>query len=153
MAFDVELVQARIAVIEENLRRLAQIPQADFNQFAADFRNVEATKHLLQTAIEAIIDLCAHFVARLRLQTPGNGAQLINALAQANWLPTEHAPVYVNMIRFRNLVVHLYATVDDRQIYDILRNHLDDFQMFIADAWRVVQRGQGSDAGERGSSP
>lgn len=141
MAFDTQIVQARIAIIEENLSRLAQIPQADFNEFVADFRNVEATKHLLQTAIEAMIDIWAHFVARLRLQAPENGAQLVKALAEANWLPKEHVSTYSKMIRFRNLIVHLYSDVDDRQVYDILHHHLDDFRMFIADAWRIVQQG------------
>lgn len=140
MAFDTEMVQARIAIIEENLSRLAQIPQADFNEFVADFRNVEATKHLLQTAIEAMVDIWAHFVARLRLQAPENGTQLVKALAEANWLPKEHVSTYSKMIRFRNLIVHMYSDVDDRQVYDILRHHLDDFRMFIADAWRIVQQ-------------
>jgi len=143
MAFDVEVVQARIAIIEENLSRLAQIPQDDFDRFVADFRNVEATKHLLQTAIEAMIDICAHFVARLRIRAPENGVQLVNALGEVNLLPQEHVPDYSKMIRFRNLVVHLYSDGDDRHVYDILCHHLDDFRKFIADAWRIVQRGHG----------
>ncbi len=143
MAFDIEVVQARIAIIEENLSRLAQIPQADFDEFVADFRNVEATKHMLQTAIEAMIDICAHFVASLRLRVPENGTQLVQVLAKANRLPQEHVPAYSKMIRFRSRVVHLYSEVDDRQVYDILCHHLDDFRTFIADAWRIVQQGQG----------
>ena len=143
MAFDTEVVQARIAIIEGNLSRLTQIPQADFAEFVADFRNVETTKHLLQTAVEAMIDICAHFVARLRLRAPENGAQLVQALAKANWLPQEHVLAYSKMIRFRNRVVHLYSEVDDCQVYDILCHHLDDFRAFIADTWRILQRGQG----------
>ncbi len=143
MAFDVEIIQARITVIEANLAKLEQIPQADLAEFRADFRNIEATKHLLQTAIEAMIDICSHCVARLRLQAPENGAQLLQTLADAGRLPSEHIPAYTQMIRFRNLVVHLYTNVDDNQIYDILQHHLDDFRRFIADAWRMVQREQG----------
>ena len=143
MAFDQEVIQARIAIIEENLTKLEQIPQADFNEFVADFRNIEATKHLLQTAIEAMIDICSHCAARLRLHTPENGTKLIQALARADLLSTKHVPKYISMIRFRNLVVHLYANVDDRQIYDILCLHLDDFRLFVADVWRIVRGQQG----------
>jgi uncharacterized protein YutE (UPF0331/DUF86 family) len=99
---------------------------------------------LLQVAIEAIIDICSHAVSRLRLQVPGNGIQLVQALADAGWLPAEHASTYAQMIRFRNLVVHLYAQVDEHYVYDILLHHLSDFQLFVADAWRMVQRAQGS---------
>ena len=146
MIFDLEVIQARISVIEEKLSRLNQIPQDDFDQFVADFRNVEASKHLLQTAIEAILDICSHCVARLRLRIPGNGSQLVQALADAGWLPAENALVYIRMIRFRNLIVHLYAEVDDQYIYDVLQNHLDDFRMFIADTGRMIQRVQNQGA-------
>ncbi|MEW5961255.1 MAG: DUF86 domain-containing protein [Chloroflexota bacterium] len=138
MAFDIEIVQARIAIIEENLTKLEQIPQANFDEFIADFRNVESTKHLLQTAIEAMVDICSHCAARLRLHTPENGTKLVHALAKANLIPSEHVPIYAQMIRFRNLVVHLYTEVDDQQIYDILQHHLNDFRLFIADTWRIM---------------
>jgi uncharacterized protein YutE (UPF0331/DUF86 family) len=143
MNFDREVIEARIVIIEDNLEKLAQIPQTNFAEFVEDFRNVEAAKHLLQTAIEAMVDICAHLVARLRLHAPDNGTRLVQALANANLLPAEHIPRYTKMIRFRNLVVHLYSEVDDRQIYEIVRNHLDDFRLFIADAWRIIQNQQG----------
>ncbi len=55
-------------------------------------------------------------------------------------LPKEHVSTYSKMIRFRNLIVPMYSDVDDHQVYDVLRHHLDDFRMFIADAWRIVQQ-------------
>jgi uncharacterized protein YutE (UPF0331/DUF86 family) len=140
MDFDREVIKARIVIVEENLAKLAQIPQTDFDQFVQDFRNVEAAKHLLQTAIEAMVDICSHLVARLRLKVPGTGTKLVQALTEANLLPVENVPKYTKMIRFRNMVVHLYAEVDDRQIYEIVRHNLDDFRLFIADAWRIIQK-------------
>ena len=144
MDFDREVIETRIVIIEDNLDKLAQIPQTDFAEFIEDFRKVEAAKHLLQTAIKAMVDICSHLVARLRLQVPGNGTKLVQALADANLLPDEHVPKYTKMIRFRNLVVHLYTEVDDRQIYDIVRHYLDDFRLFITDAWRIIQTGKNS---------
>jgi len=38
-------------------------------------------------------------------------------------------------------------TLDDWQIYDILRKDLGDFRLFIADAWRIV-REKGEEAGK-----
>lgn len=42
------------------------------------------------------------------------------------------------MAGFRNLLVHEYAEIDHRQVYDILENHLEDlidlahaYQMFL----------------------
>ena len=90
-------------------------------------------------AVEAMIDVCTHFVARLRLKTPGNSAETVKALSRAGVLPGDHVDRYDDMIRFRNVLVHLYADVDDERVYVILRDHLGDFRLFVADAWRIVK--------------
>jgi uncharacterized protein YutE (UPF0331/DUF86 family) len=133
------MIQTKIEFIEDNLIKLEQLSPMSFEEFMADFRNLDSALHRFQTAIEAMIDICAHFVGRLRLGAPSESAGLIRALEKAGLLSKEHAEKYVDMVRFRNLVVHLYAEVDARQVYDILQNNLDDFRAFIADAWRIVQ--------------
>lgn len=138
MAVDREIVQARLAVIEDNLRLLRELPQSTFDEFTADFRNPEAAKYLLQTAVEAMVDVCTHVVARLRLRVPGNSAEVVRAMGRAGLLPPDHVARFANMIRFRNVLVHLYAEVDDRKVYEILRNELGDFELFVADAWRIA---------------
>jgi uncharacterized protein YutE (UPF0331/DUF86 family) len=35
------------------------------------------------------------------------------------------------MARFRNRLVHFYYRVDDKEVYDILKNNLLDFENFI----------------------
>jgi uncharacterized protein YutE (UPF0331/DUF86 family) len=35
------------------------------------------------------------------------------------------------MVSFRNRVVHLYWDVDESVVYDILHNHLSDFDTFV----------------------
>jgi len=142
MEFDRKTIQTKIEFIEDNLIKLEQLSPMSFDEFMADFRNLDSALHRLQTAIEAMIDICAHFVGRLRLGAPSESADLIRALEKAGLLSKEHADKYVNMVKFRNLVVHLYAEVDDRQVYDILQNNLDDFRTFIADAWRIVRSKQ-----------
>ena len=140
MQHDPLTVDSRIRVLETNLRRLEMLRALSFHEFEADFRNIEAAKHLLQIAVEAMIDLAAHFVARLRLGIPNESAQLFMALADAGWLPLEHAERYTQMTRFRNLIVHLYVDVDLQQLYSIVQNDLDDFRTFIGDVRRIVKR-------------
>ncbi len=35
------------------------------------------------------------------------------------------------MSKFRNMVVHLYDKIDEKEIYNIIKNHLEDFEYFI----------------------
>jgi len=85
------------------------------------------------------MDICAHIAARLRLKTPSEGIELIRLLEREGLLPKEHADIYVQMVRFRNLLVHLYQEVDNQRLYDIIQNELSDFRLFIADVWHIVQ--------------
>jgi hypothetical protein len=47
MTFD--QIQSKLDVLKTNFEQLERIPQASFEAFASDFRNVAATLHLLQT--------------------------------------------------------------------------------------------------------
>ena len=138
MVPDLETVKRKTQFIEANLHRLEGLGQQPFDTFVADFRNVDSAIHRLQVSVEAIIDLCAHFVARSRLKSPPDSAGLVTALVEAGMLPEAHADAYVRMIRFRHRVVHVHHDVDAQEVYRILTEHLDDYRMFISDALQIV---------------
>lgn len=52
-----EEIQAKLGILRENLDKLARIPQATIEEFQGDFRNVDAALHLLQTSIQALLDI------------------------------------------------------------------------------------------------
>jgi hypothetical protein len=60
----------RAQLVRSNLEKLLRIPQGSYDEFAADFRNTEASLHLLQTAIQALLDLARGACASLGLDTP-----------------------------------------------------------------------------------
>lgn len=139
MALDLEVIRRRIGYIERNLLLLEDIARRPWEQFSEDAVLVEASKYLLQTAIEAMIDIAGHIVARKRLPVPENSAALMRTLAEAHLIPRDHAETYVKMVKFRNVLVHLYAEVSAREVYDILTNELDDFRQFIQDVWQIIK--------------
>jgi len=138
MEYDMTRVRERIQYIESSLARLETLRALPRETFLDDFRNVETAKHLLQTAIEAMMDIAGHIVARRRLPTPHEGAETFRRLGEAGLLPPERVQVYVQMVRFRNLVVHLYQEVDAERVYEILQSGLDDLRRFIAEVWGIV---------------
>ncbi|MBO9371400.1 MAG: DUF86 domain-containing protein [Chloroflexi bacterium] len=140
MEYDLPRIRERIQYIETCLSRLETLRALPEESFQSDFRNIEAAKHLLQTAIEAMMDIASHIAARRRLGTPREGADVFRRLAEVGLLPAERVPVYVRMVRFRNLVVHLYHEVDAGRIYEILHTGLDDFRQFIAEIWAIVHQ-------------
>ncbi len=138
MEYDLPRIRERIQYIETALARLETLRTLPEEAFLGDFRNVEAAKHLLQTAIEAMMDIASHIAARRRLGVPREGGEMFRRLGEAGLLPPERVPTYIRMVRFRNLVVHLYHEVDPRRVYEILQTGLDDLRGFIAEVWGIV---------------
>ena len=70
-------VQRRLEILRVNLERLAEIPQATFEEFSADFRNLDSALHRLQTSIQALLDLGALLVSRLGLPAPSTSIDIL----------------------------------------------------------------------------
>lgn len=61
-------------------------------------------------------------------------------MAEHGFFDAEHTEKYIVMTKFRNKVVHLYHEIEDKEIYAILQNNLDDFRMFIKTATALTQK-------------
>ncbi len=124
MSDDLELRKAQ--VVRVNLEKLARIPQATFNEFAADFRNTEASLHLLQTSIQALIDLAVRRCGRLGLDTPRSSFEALEILEAAGRLPAGMAARFAPVVGFRNRVVHLYDRIDPEIVYRVVTERRRD---------------------------
>lgn len=141
---DIRRIDEHRKTIEDNLRQLEAKRGRSFEQFQKDLDGKDAVKYRLQTAAQAMIDISSHLCARLRLEaaTEEGSGKCIRALEKKGWLVPERATVYVQMIRFRNVLVHLYGEVDDRRVHTIVEKELDYFRMFLADVDAIIERTQ-----------
>lgn len=98
-----------------------------FEESAQDTDGKDAVKYRLQTAVQAVIDISSHICARLGFKVAGDSGECVRALEKAGLLSTERATMYVKMIRFRNVLAHLYGEVDDRRVHEILEGELDNW--------------------------
>ena len=94
--------------------------------------NEAAAVRLLHTAIEGMIDIGNHVIAREGLGIPRSYGDTIEILTAAKILPLERKANFLQMVRFRNRAVHLYDEIDPAEISKILENDLDDFEAFLA---------------------
>ena len=130
---DKERINHKIVLIENNLAKLQELSKLDENEFISDFRNIESSKHLLQVSVECMIDICEHIVAKKRLGTPDTAAECIRMVFSSGYVSNINVETYITMTKFRNRIVHLYHDLDENEIYQILRNNLSDFSLFIKD--------------------
>lgn len=119
----------RLAAETEELRRLASRSDA---ALLADPDLLAAAKYRAIVAIEICIDVGEHIIASENLSAPETFADVFRILGEHGYLPEDLWPELGAMARFRNLLVHGYADVDDRRVVEILRSRLDDFDRFRA---------------------
>ncbi len=96
----------------------------------ADRKLQARTLFALQMAVQSCLDIAGHLVAELGLARPEENTELFSVLATAGYLDPGLAAKMRLMTRFRNLVVHLYWTVDFDRVYEILQSDLPDFSRF-----------------------
>lgn len=101
-----------------------------------------AAKYRLVVAIEAMTDVAEHVIASEGLRPATSFADSFRSLAEADWLDDELAAALADAARFRNLLVHHYADVDDDRVVEIIRTRMDDLDRFVT---AVAERLESSD--------
>lgn len=132
-----EEILAKLAIVRENLERMAQIPQSSYDEFSADFRNLDSALHRLQTSIQALIDVGSLVLARRGLGAPTTSREILEKLEAARLLPDGSTTRFGPIFGFRNRIVHLYDRIDPEIVYRILtedRRDLDALSKLLADA-------------------
>jgi uncharacterized protein YutE (UPF0331/DUF86 family) len=124
-------IETKLAVLRDNLARLAEIPQASFAEFAADFRNVDSALHRLQTSIQALLDIGSFKLGRRGIAPPNTSRDILVALETEKALPPGTAERYAPLFAFRNRVVHLYDHIDPRRVWEILTQHRHDLASLL----------------------
>lgn len=124
-------IRSKLDILRENFERLAQIPQSTYEEFAADFRNVDSAKHRLQTSIQALMDIGGYLLAQLGLEAPRTSHEILERLEADGRLPAGAADRFRPIFGFRNRVVHLYDRVDPQIVYAILRDDRADLEELL----------------------
>ena len=86
----------------------------------------------LFVAIQACLDLAAHWLADAGWEMPGTYADVFAALARHGLIPRELATRLAAAAAFRSLVAHQYGALDWRRVYALASSELGDLDVFCA---------------------
>ncbi|MEW5766007.1 MAG: DUF86 domain-containing protein [bacterium] len=135
-------IQIKIDIIINNFEKLNILKSKRYEEFISDFRNMDSTLHILQTSIQALLDIGSYIIASLGLRTPNTNAEIIKILSEAGHIDRDKAKTYIKITQFRNRIVHLYNHIDTETLYDILVNELDDIKEFYINLLQVIEKYQ-----------
>ena len=123
------LIEKRLAHIVACVEKIRTLARPD--RIPGDPVQQAFVERMLQTAIQAMIDVASAIATEKRLREPGTNAQLFDLLVEAGWLPAAQAEVCRNIVGFRNVVVHDYLEIDPAIVRKIAESHLDDLLAFV----------------------
>ena len=92
-----------------------------------------SVERCLQAAVEVCLDIGSRLIAMEGFRYPQDDQDVFKVLAEEKVVSALLLIGLQDFARFRNLIVHDYAKIDDARVYQLLKTRLDDFDAF-ADA-------------------
>jgi uncharacterized protein YutE (UPF0331/DUF86 family) len=142
-----KVVTERVKWLRQMLDNLSSLPFADFESFVSDNRNIASAESYLRRAIEALLDLGRHVLARGFGEAVAEYKQIAGELMNHGVIQEKEAEKLRVIAGYRNRMVHFYQEISDRELYEIctrdigdIENILDDILQWIRDHPERIDR-------------
>jgi uncharacterized protein YutE (UPF0331/DUF86 family) len=127
---DVQRLRDLLDRLGETIAELRSFAELSDDDVLSDAATRYALRYLFIEVIHIALDIAHHVIASERLAAPQRMAGAFDSLADGDWISPQVRERLVSMTRFRNLLVHRYADVDDHRVLDVLRTRLDDLEAY-----------------------
>ena len=123
------VIQRKLALLDKQVIRLrGSLKNISFDEFSQSWEKRSMTERALQVAVEIMIDITERIIALENAGLVASAAEGIETLVSLGVLQSQNP--YVEMVRFRNLIVHQYEEIDPSILYNLATKRLDDFRKF-----------------------
>ncbi|HCU25711.1 MAG TPA: hypothetical protein DF383_11905 [Deltaproteobacteria bacterium] len=138
-AIEREAILPRIDGIRKNLTKLKKLSELPFEDFSGGDA-FDLAQHHLRLALEGVFHISSHILSRI----PGGRAteykEIARKLGEHRIVPESFArQSLVPMAGMRNILVHAYSDIDARQLYETVRNHREDIEIFLKHVGAVLK--------------
>jgi uncharacterized protein YutE (UPF0331/DUF86 family) len=123
------VVHRKFALLDKYLIQLQnQLKDVSLSAFKNDWALQRMTERVLQVMVEVVVDVAERIIASKDAGPAATAAEAIEKLVELHVIMS--AKPYINMIKFRNLIVHQYEEIDPAIIFNIAKKELDAFRRF-----------------------
>jgi len=126
-----EEIKAKIAVVQERVRRLSMFQGLSFESYLKDLTTRDAVERNIEVAIQACIDIARIIIKRDGLREPEDNRGVFIVLAENGIISEDSLKFLIPMAGAGNILVHGYDKIDDAIIFGVLKEHLSDFSSFL----------------------
>jgi len=121
-----KIVVAKLAVIDDMFRGIDTLPLSSESEFSRDSRMVAAGESFLRRALEALLDLGRHVLAKGFGIPVAEYAAIADQLTAQQIVPQDLGSKLKLMAGYRNRLVHGYEEVSPTELYGILTRQVVD---------------------------
>jgi len=123
---DRDLIQGKIDIIEKNLNFLNEYKEMDEIFFLSNYKDIQAVKYSLFEIIEVSIDIASHLISVNGFERAETYAEMFEILGKKKIINLKLSNNLSAMARFRNILVHSYAKVDNSKVLAYIKEELKD---------------------------
>jgi len=124
----VEVIRKRLNKLDEYLDILRGLQKYDFEEFIREPEHYGSAERFLQLGIDAITGIGSHVIADLALGVVNLYSDIPAILAEKGCVGADLREKWIQMIGFRNTLVHEYIDIDRGIVYEVLQHHLEDLE-------------------------
>jgi uncharacterized protein YutE (UPF0331/DUF86 family) len=128
---DKNVLVAKISTIEKCLKKVKEKCPPTIAQFEADEDSQDIVLFNLMQAIQGCVDLASHIVSDEEYGMAGSMNEFFYLLHSQKVITVALQESMIKAVGFRNLVVHEYARLDLKQVYEIATHGINDLKEFI----------------------
>jgi uncharacterized protein YutE (UPF0331/DUF86 family) len=120
----------KFEMLDGFLAILRDLSRKNIEKYLVDPVLIGSTRYYLQVAIECCLDVASHVISSERYRAPRDYADTFTILEEEKLIPPDLGQRLRQMAKFRNRLVHLYGEIDDKTVYRIIGEDLNDIEMF-----------------------
>lgn len=136
--FNIDKIRQIAGEINSSLEKLKRYAELKEDPFLASAERIDSAKYNLIIAIEGVVDICNHIVAKTGGRAPCDYGDCFNILRELKILSDEFTERLKRMVKFRNLLVHIYWQVDNRKVFQIIKNDIRDIEIYLKEISKFI---------------
>jgi uncharacterized protein YutE (UPF0331/DUF86 family) len=126
-----DVVAERIAWIREMIASIKRLPLSDYEAFINDPRNPAAAESYLRRAIEALLDLGRHILAKGFGFAVTEYKDIGVKLSETDVISGSQGLLLRKIAGYRNRMVHFYHEVSIRELFDLCTRNVHDIEILL----------------------
>ena len=135
---DKDLLLAKASSVKRHLKRVKEKSKVDSKAFLADVDGQEIVMFNLQMAIQNCVDIAAHIISEEGLGIPDSISEMFYLLEENGYLDKRLTEKMVKAVGFRNLIVHEYAKIEHKQVFDIAHKDVSDLNEYLRSIFKKL---------------